>query len=85
MFRLFTAFISHSVYECFKHASISISEVHKKTGAEIVSNGIMGQNLGTKQKCRPQIQSHNTIGYELGTSLFMNFGNANCFDLLGPF
>ena len=65
--------------------SISVFEVHKKTGAEIVSNGIMGRNLGTKQNCRPQIQSHNTIGYEFGTSLFMNFGNAKCFDLLGPF
>ena len=26
---------------------ISVSEVHKTTGAELVSNGIVGLNLGT--------------------------------------
>ena len=30
--------------------TISVSEVHKKTGAEVVSSGIMRRNLGTKQK-----------------------------------
>ena len=34
----------------FIFTTISVSEVHKKTGAEIVSNGIMGRNLGMKQK-----------------------------------
>ena len=29
---------------------IRLSEVHKKAGAELVSNGIVGRNLGTKQK-----------------------------------
>ena len=31
-------------------ALISVSEVHKKTGAELVSSGIVGLNFGTKQK-----------------------------------
>ena len=29
---------------------IRLSKVHRKTGVEFVSNGIVGRNLGTKQK-----------------------------------
>ena len=56
---------------------ISLSEVHKKTEAELVSNGIVGRNLGTKQKVTSQIRSHNTIVDDFGTSLPLNFGKAN--------
>ena len=55
-----------------------LSEVHKKTGAEFVSNGIVGRDLGTKQKVTSQIQPYNTIADEFGISLPLNFGKANC-------
>ena len=54
-----------------------LSEVHIKTGAELVSNGIVGRNLGTKQKVPSQVPPHNAIVDEFGTSLYMNFGKAN--------
>ena len=48
--------------------SIRLSEVHTKTGAELVSNGIVGRNLGTKQKVPSQVPSHNAIIDEFGTT-----------------
>ena len=57
--------------------TIPHSEVHRKTRAEIFSNGIVGRDLGTKQKVTSQIRSHNTIVDEFGTSLPLNFGKAN--------
>ena len=36
--------------------AIRLSEVHKTTGAELVSNSIVGRNLGTKQKVTSQIR-----------------------------
>ena len=57
--------------------SIRLSEVHKKTGAELASNGIVGRTLETKQKMTSQIRPHNTIVNEFGTSLILNFGKAN--------
>ena len=48
-----------------------------KTGADLASNGIVGRNLGTKQKVTSQIRPHNTIVDEFGTSLSLNFGKAN--------
>ena len=54
-----------------------LSEVHRKTGAELFSNGIVRRNLGTKQKVTSQIRSHNTIVDEFGTNLPLNFGKAN--------
>ena len=56
---------------------IRLSEVHKKTGAELVFNGIVGRNLRTKQKVTSQIRPHNSIVDEFGTSLPLNFGKAN--------
>lgn len=41
-----------------KGCGISVSEVHTKTGAELVPGGIVGRNLGTKSavpKFRPTI------------------------------
>ena len=58
-------------------AGIRLSEVHRKTGVELVSNGILGRNLGTKQKVMSQIRSHNTSVDEFSTSLYLNFGKAN--------
>ena len=52
---------------------IRLSEIHKKTGAELVSNSIVGRNLGTKQKVTSQIRPHNTIVDEFGASLALNF------------
>ena len=56
---------------------IRLSEVHKKTGAELVSNGIVGRNLGTKQKLTSQIRPYNIIEDEFGTILPLNFGKVN--------
>ena len=61
---------------------IRLSEVHRKTGAELVSNGIVGRSLETKQKVTSQIQPRNTIVDEFGTSLSLNFGKANIFYIL---
>ena len=36
---------------------LRLSEVHRKTGAELVSRGIMGRVLGTKQKVTSQIRA----------------------------
>ena len=58
-------------------AGMRLSEVHRKTGAELVSNGIVGRNLGTKQKVTSKIRPHNTIVDEFGTSLYLNFEKAN--------
>ena len=57
--------------------SILLSEVHRKTGAELISNGIVGWNLGTKQKVRSQIPPHNDIVDEVGTSFLLKLGKAN--------
>ena len=54
---------------------IRLSDVHRKTGVELVSNGIVGRNLGTTTS---QIRPHNTIVDKFGTSLSLNFGKANC-------
>ena len=54
-----------------------LSEVHRKTGAKLFSNGTVRRNFGTKQKVTSQIRSHNTIVDEFGTSLPLNFGKAN--------
>ena len=35
---------------------ISVSEVHKKTGAELVSTGIVGRNLRTKKGTVPKLR-----------------------------
>ena len=43
-------FIDFKTIQNGNRIGISVSEVHKKTGAEIVSNCIMRRNLGTKQK-----------------------------------
>ena len=51
-------------------AIIRLSEAHKKAGAELVSNGIVGRNLGTKQKLASQIPSHNAIVEEFGPVFF---------------
>ena len=61
---------------------IRLSEVHRKTGTELVSNGIVGRSLETKQKVTSQIQLHNTIVDEFGISLSLNFGKANIFYIL---
>ena len=53
---------------------IRLSEVHRKTGAELVCNGIVGRNLGKKQKALSQIQPHNAIVDEFRTSLLLNLG-----------
>ena len=58
-------------------AGIRLFEVHRKTGAELVSKGIVGRNLGTKQKMTSQIRHTITIVDEFGTSLPLNFGKAN--------
>ena len=39
----------------------------------VLCGGIWERN----KRCRPQIQSDNTIRYEFGTSRFVNLGNAN--------
>ena len=57
--------------------TIRLSEVHKKTGAELVSNGIVGRNLRTKQEVPSQVPPHNAIVDEFGTSLLLNLGKAN--------
>ena len=49
---------------------IRLSEVHKKAGAELVSNGIVGWNLGTKQKVASEIPPHNAIVEEFGQVFF---------------
>ena len=56
---------------------IRLSEVHRKTGVELVSKCIVGRHLGTKQKVTSQIRSFNTIVDELDTSLPLDFGKAN--------
>ena len=53
-----------------EHYIIRLSEVHKKAGAELVSNGIVGRNLGTKQKVASQIPLHNAIVEEFGPVFF---------------
>ena len=53
-----------------------LSKVHKKTGADLISKGIVGWHLGIKQKVTSQIRPHNTIADEFGTSLALNFGKA---------
>ena len=60
------------------HVSLRLSEVHRKTGADFVSNGLVWRNLETKQKVTSQIRPHNTIVNEFGTSLPLNFRKANC-------
>ena len=57
---------------------IRLSDVHRKTGAELVCNGIVGRNLGTKQKALTQIPPRNTIVDKFYTSLLLNLGKANC-------
>ena len=57
---------------------IRLSEVHKKTGAQLVSNGIVGRNFGNKTNgdvpnSAPQ---YYCVG-EFATSLPLNFGKAN--------
>ena len=61
----------------FRSGQFAFPKFIKKTGAELVSNGIMGQNLGTKQKKTSQIQPHNAIVDKFGTSLSLNFGKTN--------
>ena len=56
---------------------IRLSEVHRKTDAELLFNGIVGQILGTKQKVMSQIRPQNIFVGEFGTSLSLNFGKAN--------
>ena len=43
----------------------------------VLWGGIWGRHL----LFRSQFLPHKTIGYEFGTSLFVNFGNANSFDM----
>ena len=38
-------------------ASISVSEVHKKTGAELMSNGIVGRIWKRNKRCCPHANS----------------------------
>ena len=57
--------------------AIRLSEVHKKTGADFVSNSIVGRNLGTQQKVPSQVPPHNAIVDKFGTILLLNFGKAN--------
>ena len=40
---------------------IRLSEVHRKPGAELVSDGIVGRNLGTKQKVPSHVPPYNAI------------------------
>ena len=56
---------------------IRLSEVQRKTGAELVYNGIVGPNLGRHLLFCSQIPPHNAVREEFGTSLSMNFGKAN--------
>ena len=53
---------------------IRLSKVHRKTGTELVSNGIVGRNLGTKQNVPSQVPPHNAIVDEFGTSVLVNLG-----------
>lgn len=44
-----------------KFSSIGVSELSRKTGAELVANGIVGRNLETKQKVPFPIQYVNIL------------------------
>ena len=50
--------------------TIRLSEIHKKTGAELASNGIVGRNLGTKQKVTSQIRHQSSFELRKGELLF---------------
>ena len=56
---------------------IRLSEVQRKTGAELVYKSIARPNLGHHLLFRSQNPPHNAIRDEFGTSLSMNFGKAN--------
>ena len=66
-------------YQKNNNIQFAFPKFDKKTGAELVSNGIMGRDLGTKQKKTSQIQPHNAIVDKFGTSLPLNFGKVNYF------
>ena len=57
--------------------TIRLSEVQRKTSAELFYNGIVGPNLGRHLLFCSQIPPHNAVRDEFGTSLSMNFGKAN--------
>ena len=50
-----------------------IKKLVPKSYPVVLCGGIWERN----KRCRPRIQSDNTIRYEFGTSRSMNFGNAN--------
>ena len=56
---------------------IRLSEVQRKTSAELVYNGIVGLNLRRLLLICSQIPLHNAVRHEFGASLFINFGKAN--------
>ena len=56
---------------------IRLSEVQRKTSAELVYNGIVGLNLRRLLLFCSQIPLHDAVRDEFGASLFINFGKAN--------
>ena len=56
---------------------VRLSEVQRKTGAELVYNGYCVPNLGRHLLFCSQIPPHNALRDEFGTSLSMNFEKAN--------
>ena len=66
-----------STFKALLSCSVRLSEVHRKTGSELVSNSIVRRNLGTKQNVPSQIPPHNAIVDEFCTSPLLNFGKAS--------
>ena len=64
-------------YKCKIFLGIRLSEVYRKIGAELLSNGIVRRSLEIKQKVSSQVPPHNAIVDEFGTSLLLNLGKAN--------
>ena len=64
-------------YKCKIFSGIRLSEVHRKTGAELLSNGIVRRSLEIKQKVSSQVSFHNTIVDEFRTSLLLNLRKEN--------
>ena len=61
---------------------IRLSEVQKKTGAELIYSGIVGQNLGRHLLFCSQTPPHNAVRDQFGTSIFKKLrkGEFKCKD-----
>ena len=64
------------IFHNFADIEIRLSEIQRKTGAELVYNDIVGPNLGRHLLFCPQVPPHNAVRDEISTSFFMNFGRA---------